>query len=832
MTRILPLALVALCAFSARPDCRVPYFQALSSRPFLANAVAAAELNGDARPDAVLTTAGAVAVALNDGSGKLLEPVTVYTGTITGNVLARDFDGNGTTDLGIPTSAGLSILPGAGDGSFGAAATSALPLTTPRLAAARFDLGNTLDLAAIDQAAPLLLILANRGPMEETSRITLRANPLALTAADFDADGSTDVLVSYGTGSVYDLFYGRPDGTFDARTVQGRTSTMTLQAADLNRDGLLEIIAAAGGQMVLFRNLGSRTFGDPLSYQSTGSTQTFDVGELNGDDLPDVLAAPRYNSCSFEPFMSSGIVTFGAPWRFTTNTYCTYPQSSNTAAIADFDGDGRNDALLSTTYEYGPEPASIHVYRNICGEGQLLFRPASAVVSLGQPASFDVDVRGPAGEQFIIFGTGTVTLREGEAVRGTATLANGHATISVTGLAVGEHTFTVTHEGDEQYEPKTSPPVTIRVTPETTTTTLEITPAKGVYGVSPSIKVTVKSSDGTIPTGPIRIALDGYSNYQEITAPTGTISGPSGLGTYTYKAEYKGDATHPPSSSNTVQYVISKQTPRFVTNPHSATAGQPVDLLVQVAYSGHSIPPPQGSVTLTVGSFTATQELPGYSSYVSFNLPAMAAGRHFVKLSYPGDDYFTSAEALVPFMVFSPSDAAIDARGTGGAVVVTWQAPASLRIVRRKLPSEQWGYTNGGMCCGPPPWVDTGALPETVYQYRMEDDARTAWSTTDIGMRISFTDDVLLPRTTIKAVHMQELVRATNIVRSAAGLPPLSLNITKGMTIAAAHVATLRASIQQARTALGAAPFPFTETIAASVPIRAAHIQELREAIR
>jgi hypothetical protein len=103
----------------------------------------------------------------------------------------------------------------------------------------------------------------------------------------------------------------------------------------------------------------------------------------------------------------------------------------------------------------------------------------------------------------------------------------------------------------------------------------------------------------------------------------------------------------------------------------------------------------------------------------------------------------------------------------------------------------------------------------------------------ELGMRIGFTDDPIVPGMKIKAVHLQEIVRAANIVRGAAHLTAFSLTATAGgNVITAAEMNALRNAINEARMSLGAIPFTFIGAVAPQTPIQAIHIQELREAVR
>jgi hypothetical protein len=352
-----------------------------------------------------------------------------------------------------------------------------------------------------------------------------------------------------------------------------------------------------------------------------------------------------------------------------------------------------------------------------------------------------------------------------------------------------------------------------------------------VHGKRAFIKATVTSSTGDTPTGPLTLSVQEWngSNVVNTTAPVGTIEGPFAAGSWTFIARFAGDATHPPSSA-TMTYVVGKATPTVVLNTASAPEGQTTS--VRVAVSPPALTQsafPTGTVTIGEGGVTFGT-FPLSSSSAEFNLPILPVGRHFFHITYNGDSNYNTAEVDAAFIVFPTGQQSIDARGTTDAVQVTWFT--DLPLLRRKTADQSWAQATSGGCCSQMPWNDTGALPETVYLYRMQG-FDGSFTNADLGMRITFTDDPLKPGTTIKAVHLQEIVRAANIVRGAAHLSAFTHAATPGSpVITAAQLNALRDAINTARVSLGATSFSFTNVIAPQMPIRAVDIQELREAIR
>jgi hypothetical protein len=210
-----------------------------------------------------------------------------------------------------------------------------------------------------------------------------------------------------------------------------------------------------------------------------------------------------------------------------------------------------------------------------------------------------------------------------------------------------------------------------------------------------------------------------------------------------------------------------------------------------------------------------------------------------IRLSYSGQGDIAGTETIIPYVVFPASPPMLDARGTAAGVLLTWHGTDHLYISRKK-PDGEW---SGAICCQPPPATDEFPQPETVYLYRSETQDHKSISLVDVGMRITFTNDPLLPEATPSARDVDELVRATNILRAAAHLGPLTLPriatpaargrvaVAAGGT-SASHVNVLRDAINEARTALGAYAFVFTAPVVDTAMMNAVQIQELREAVR
>lgn len=827
-------AAVLLLPTPARGDCLIPYWQKTTSVEWAADALTTADIDADGKADAVGNTASAVFVQ-RSSAGQLQAPVTVYSGTVRGRVVPADWDGDGDADLALAGPSSLIVLPNNGNGTFGNPLSTAITISPSAIAAAYVNAGGAVDLIAYDKTTGVIAVFANNGggTFTEASRLSAGVNANNLVSADFDGDGSADFILTFNSSNAYQIFYGHGDGTFDAaKLVWAASYTNRLRVADMTRDGLPDLVAFSDYySTIVIHNLGGRAFGDPLYYAPYYYAYQYDLatGDLTGDSIPDVAVA---ESCQFHMWDGgpNGTLTWYS-YNFDDSCYGDSTATPGSIALGDFDGDGRSDIVVSFTRDYTHR--FVESYRNLCGNSLVTLTTESPTISVGQPANLNVYIGAPPDQFLLFYPTSDFTIKEGSTILATVHPSKSSDLITryaLSGLSLGDHTLTVSYPGDDQYDAADSAPLTIHVTNATTTTSITMTPASGVYSQPSTIAATVTSSSGDTPTGPLRFYVDGLS-IASATAPTSTRPGPSNVGTHAIMVVYAGDATHPPSSAS-LNYVVSKQTPSITLNPPSAAAGTAQSLSVGVLsqYSVYSTYP-SGQVTVSEGATTlGSATLTGWP-YVSVTMPAHAAGRYDLHVVYAGDANFAQTDAFVPFVVFPSGSSSIDARGTTDAVTVTWYSP-NQPIVARRRPDQAWGQ-GGGMCCSSPPWLDTFVQPETVYLYRMEAYDHLSFSNIDVGMRIGFTDENLIAGMTIKAVHLTELLRATNILRTAAGLPALTLNgIAAGQPVTAADVNALRDGINQARVALGAYAFPFSSTIAPGTTIRASDIREMREAVR
>jgi hypothetical protein len=144
-------------------------------------------------------------------------------------------------------------------------------------------------------------------------------------------------------------------------------------------------------------------------------------------------------------------------------------------------------------------------------------------------------------------------------IGGPVTLNNGLASVSDANLTFGSHSIVAVYSGDATTANSTSPPVVQTVTRVTPTVTLTSTPNPSTTGATVTFTVTVKPATAT---GAVQLR-DGTANLGGVLTLSAavarlTIQIPT-AGAHSITANYSGDASTAPGTSNTV--------PQTVNNP-------------------------------------------------------------------------------------------------------------------------------------------------------------------------------------------------------------------------------------------------------------------------
>jgi len=216
-------------------------------------AIAAADFNGDGKPDLAITNSGSnnVSILINNGDGTFKSAVNYAAGTSPVAIASGDFNGDGKQDLIVANlgntathvSGSLSLLKGNGDGTFQTAISIAAGSNPNTVAAADFNGDKKIDLAVGDASVSSVNVLLGNGdgtfkaPVAES---TSTGFPISIVARDFNGDTKLDMAVGVN-GSAIQVFLGNGDGTFQS-AVSIAVANGLLVVADSNGDQKADLV--------------------------------------------------------------------------------------------------------------------------------------------------------------------------------------------------------------------------------------------------------------------------------------------------------------------------------------------------------------------------------------------------------------------------------------------------------------------------------------------------------------------------------------------------------------------------------------------------------------
>ena len=279
-----------LGGFVAAPD--IP----TGTNPF---GTALADLNGDGKLDLAVAThlGGTTSVRLGDGAGNF-GPAVEYPSSVPYSVAFADLNNDGKQDLVVVNngcsvgSPSVSVRLGIGDGSFGPKNEFPVVGSCTELGSiADLDNDGKLDVVVCAWDVGLTVLFGDgAGGFAASTYVPGEWGQGGGATADFNGDGNLDLVAGFGYLSQTCVWLGNGDRTFGPRHAYPTTVASRPMGADVNVDGMMDVVQSQIDVAAVNLGNGDGTFGASISFLvDGGSAGSSTTGDINGDGRPDIV---------------------------------------------------------------------------------------------------------------------------------------------------------------------------------------------------------------------------------------------------------------------------------------------------------------------------------------------------------------------------------------------------------------------------------------------------------------------------------------------------------------------------------------------------------------
>jgi hypothetical protein len=353
--------------------------------------VAAGDLDGDTVADLVVTNrvSDSVSTLRGRGDGTFAAARSFPSGSVgsapTGLALA-DFDLDGWLDAAVPNnfSSDVSVLPGDREGGFGRPRVFVADEQTLGVAVGLFNDDPFIDIAAVSRGSTgpnvASMLSVGDGSLEAVEDLVADMSPVDAAVGDLDNNGVADITVVHSDGRLLAYLANRETAFASPLQLQLADDSAAVTHADLNGDGLLDIIASSKAgreaQVLLARPGGG--FAEAQNYPLTLEASALVVGDWNSDRVPDLAAT------GLREGTSGGVdILLGAA---DGSLGTAMPLDAGTTPVdvetGDFNADGRPDLVVANN---ASNDVSLFL-----SNGDGTFASAPPVAATGGPKSLAV----------------------------------------------------------------------------------------------------------------------------------------------------------------------------------------------------------------------------------------------------------------------------------------------------------------------------------------------------------------------------------------------------------------------------------------------------------
>ncbi len=302
------------------------------------------DLNGDGWVDlAVVNEVSAdLRVLMNNGNGTFAAPVRYPIRPGASPTAVGDFNRDGFTDIASSNydDNSMSVLLGRGDGTFQASQTYAVGTTPAGIAALDVNGDGAVELVVTNSISNNLSLFRNNGDGTFQPQSTFFSVPGArlygLAAADMNNDGIMDLVVgARATRRVYVLLGNGSGGFTQSANQDAGGDPWVLRAADVSGDGRADVQIANNsvGNLAVVLGNGTGGLAPPVTYAAGSHSVSVSLGDLNGDGSLDLVVS-NFGSRNYMVYTNNGA------GQFTRIRTLTARQSGSCTTLFDYNGDG------------------------------------------------------------------------------------------------------------------------------------------------------------------------------------------------------------------------------------------------------------------------------------------------------------------------------------------------------------------------------------------------------------------------------------------------------------------------------------------------------------
>jgi len=325
-------------------------------------ALGVADFNGDGKLDVVTAdsispfdlTFGEISVLLSNGKSLLggRTDYSVATGNETGaysGIAAADLNGDGKPDLIVPVTFAnqLAVLVNTGKGAFKPFMTYPLPNNPQAVVAGDFNNDKKMDVAVVNFGSPgsiSVLLNTGSGILSPYTQYPVNGVSFGIATGDFNQDGNLDLVVTDAYDDTVSVLLGNGTGAFPSFvTYPTGAFPMGVAVGDFNHDGFPDLAVAneQDGTISILLNNGDGTFSTPKNgvYTVGGFPISIAAGSFRDNGILDLAVAT--DQIGIVILLGNNEGTFGAPVLYDT------PNNAYSVVTGDFNNDGKLDLAVT-----------------------------------------------------------------------------------------------------------------------------------------------------------------------------------------------------------------------------------------------------------------------------------------------------------------------------------------------------------------------------------------------------------------------------------------------------------------------------------------------------